>query len=86
MKRWLLILWLVLAGCSAKSGLETLHPHRGTLEESFTEEAVTRPVKTWLVRMPAADTLRVIKRPSSSDQKRLVFRLGANSRFVRRLE
>ena len=31
-----------------------------------------------IVFMPAADTRRVIQRPSSSDQKRLVFRLGLN--------
>lgn len=61
MRRGLLILWLLLAGCSATSVRETLHPHRGMLEESFTEEAVTRPVKTWPVRMPAAGRLARIE-------------------------
>ena len=32
--------------------------------------------------MPAAVTLRVIQRPSCSDQKRLVFKFGANLRLV----
>ena len=35
-----------------------------------------------IVLIPAADTLRVIQRPSSSDQKRLFFRLGLNLRLV----
>ncbi len=36
--------------------------------------------------IPAADTFKVIHRPSFSDQNRLIFKLGLNLRLVLALE
>lgn len=52
----LLALGLAL-GCAAPPEVEVLHPVRGDLQRSFTEQARTRLTRTWLVAMPVTGHL-----------------------------
>ncbi|MEW6277124.1 MAG: RND transporter [Candidatus Eremiobacterota bacterium] len=45
---------LLLAGCASEREVEVLHPGRGRLVESFSEEARTRLSRTFPISMPAA--------------------------------
>ena len=55
-----LLLGLALAGCSAPPEVQVLQPGRGDLSRSFTEQARTRLVRTFLVPMPVDGRLSTV--------------------------
>jgi HlyD family secretion protein len=83
------LLALVLSGCGAPE-IETLHPKRGEIEESFLEPARTRLSRTYPITMPTAGRIESISlRPGDRVQKgqRLVaFDTLPTDQEIRRLE
>lgn len=47
-------LLLACIGCNRRTEVETASPHKGEIQESFTEPGQTRLAKTWLITMPVS--------------------------------
>jgi len=58
---FVLILALVLCGCKGAKELELTNPRKADIQESFSEPAKTRLVKTWRITMPIGGRIRRIE-------------------------